>query len=224
MLLIIFVMIINRASSTLNIHQTFHLCEMKDLVETSSLCKSESSFTNCSEKLATYPLDEFTENKNSKIFYRSKTGQFYNSHCKLVEQITVFRNVATCFKDILVSFLHNGSQTYGFLTKNGILRKKNEKIQCAMKPITFMIKNLTFIKYKNFIELLNETKLQELENMAKNLINGVDNIIDSSNFNDSTKNILKSISYFGFGLIIIIIVIIFIIQILITQRNIPKRY
>ena len=54
-------------------------------------------------------------------------------------------------KDILVSYLGKRGKTDGFLTRSGVIRGKSHRIECLINQTIIAIKNLIFIKYKNFV-------------------------------------------------------------------------
>ena len=179
---------------SIEINQKFHFCEIKDRIEQPFSWLPGKQRNDYIDKLENYKFDEFQEfpNNSSNYIYRWLNGDFFNTTCDTINKINLYRNVNNCFKDILVSFLGPNGIIDGFLTQNGVLRRKSFKVKCFLKQVTFWIKNIEFVKYKNFVEILNKPVTNETIDIVKNVIQ----TIETSNFNELTKKILIIFVFF----------------------------
>ena len=181
------------ACSEIEIEYNFIFCDSKQqIIDKLSIYKNEPKPTvnKCLKQMAKYPLDEFLEypKESSNFLYQSNDGNFFGTECSTINKVYVYRNVEFCFKDILIRFLDKTVQIDGFLTKNGFIRKKSIQTECLLKEVIFWIKNLKFIKYKNFIEILNSANIQDTL-INKTVSNFIEKINDNI-FSETTKQII----------------------------------
>lgn len=198
------------SKSAIEINQKFHACEPNDGINSLSLCKRDNiNLSNdCTNHLLKYPLDEFIEypDNSLKYIYKSNEGNFFNTKCSIVNKINLYRNLDSCFKDVLISFIGKNGITDGFLTKNGVIRKNSIKIECFLKSVTFLIKNLKFVKYKNMIELLNPKKLEIWNEIKETIESDVKTTTDGNYSNIKTTVSASSFSFIIIAVISLIIV------------------
>ena len=181
--LVFFVLIKN--GSFLKIHGNFQKCEP------STLQKNDKILI---EALPQFPLNEFFEysNNSKNIFYRSKTGSFFETNCLTVNEINVYRHSDKCFEDIPISYNESGNEIDAFLTKSGFIRKQSKKVDCSNDISTLIIKTFKFFKFKNLIEVIENVKISNKHNQAfiksfNNLTNEIIQKIEVSNFDDREK-------------------------------------
>lgn len=207
-------------NSCLEIENDFNVCDQKSLIQIETLCNKNFEKSNCINHFEKCNVDDFVEFpiNSSNFYFRSTNGNFYNNNCSITKKIHVYRNLNNCFKDVLVKyFLFENGPFDGFLTQSGIIRKKSIQTVCSLKSVVFWIKNLQFIKYKTFIELLNKKKLKknlaapnviEMGKPFENFFTNFVEKIDKSNFTDGLKNILIYIISFLASISFIIIAIV----------------
>jgi len=151
--------LIMKVQSLLNMTDEFKFCsdEITKPINLNDFCFDKES-CECM-KLMTKSSDEFHlfKNKtNNYVVFYSTNNLLFEAECENVTDIILQDEIKSsrCFRDLFVAFTRkNNNFEPGFMTAQGILRKKTIQIECSSNPQTFVTpnKSLKVIKINNTI-------------------------------------------------------------------------
>lgn len=151
-IIIMIIIIIQVNNSSCNgelkkIEQDFYSCtQLNNKVDEKSICKFNKE---CLDKIMDVSNDEFFQypEETSNIYYKAKSGLFYNTQCYIVDNIIIYPHVDQCTRDILINY----NNKIGFLTKTGIIRNKSKRRACTNEKQAVTINNIEIVIYKNLV-------------------------------------------------------------------------
>jgi hypothetical protein len=133
--------------------------------------------------------------------YHSVNRSIYRTKCHQIKKIRIYKNVDTCIKDILVSFVLDFQVVKGYLTNDGIIKSQTFNVSCS--------NSVKYVFYKNFsiAKLKKEIYLKEIGKIP----------VSNQSFNLTIKNVYEKFIEFKFewrffcDLLLLLIVFLFLI-------------
>ena len=185
-------------------------------------CANKESITNVNDEF------HFVKNQSREYIVYSVNNQLFQTICEKVQQIIIQDEIKSnvCVRDLFVAFKINDKFEPGFLTKNGIIRKKTIEIECSnslfqifeipnkshkiMKinnsiSISFVTENLTIKNSTHHDEITDKPELfistiVSNLNKTKNSLRRSDIVGESAS--KSSSNLNNIISSFQYGVIV----------------------
>jgi hypothetical protein len=159
---LVFVYIIIQIEAQFSIKTNISVCDKTDtILTTNSICNKFLSnerilcidYYNQLNLLLKFD-DEYNVLNTilGEIIVYTKNGEIYNTECKTIYEFFIPEKVDRCTKHLPVYFTNeSNAKIFAFLTKEGILRKYSEEIQCNNDFDFYQINNFELIKQGTLI-------------------------------------------------------------------------
>ena len=118
-----------------NVTDHFSYCDNKvtTILKENEFCYDKESCANKESIKKVNDEFHFVKNQSREYIVYSVNNQLFQTTCEKVQQVIIQDEIKSnlCVRDLFVAFKINDKFELGFMTKNGIIRKKTIEIECS---------------------------------------------------------------------------------------------